>query len=237
MYDELADWWTLISPVEEYQEEFDFFRPLLLDAAAKPDAALLELGSGGGNNAFYLKTMFPNVTLTDLSPQMLTVSRALNPGCEHIEADMRTLRLGRTFDAVFVHDAIDYMTTVEDLERALETAAVHCKPGGTVLFVPDHMQETFESATDHGGNDGEGRALRFLEWEYDPDASDSTYTVEYVYVLRQDNRATRVEHDQHICGLFPRAAWLRVAHAVGLKAEFVDDPFGRTLLVARKPVN
>lgn len=234
MYDELADWWTLISPVAEYKEEFDFFRPLLLDAASRPDAALLELGSGGGNNAYYLKTMFPHVTLTDLSPDMLAVSRALNPNCEHIAGDMRTVRLDRAFDAVFIHDAIDYMTTPDQLRQAFATAAIHCKPGATALFVPDHMRETFESATDHGGHDGDGRALRYLEWAYDPDEHDTTYTVEYIYALRQDKQPTRVEHDQHICGLFPRAEWLRLANAVGFQAELINDPFGREVLVAHK---
>ena len=71
---------------------------------------LLELGSGGGNNASHLKHRF-ECTLTDLSPEMLALSRTLNPECEHIEGDMRTLRLERTFDAVFVHDAIAYITT------------------------------------------------------------------------------------------------------------------------------
>ena len=66
---------------------------------------LLELGSGGGNNASHLKARF-NCTLTDISPDMLALSRTLNPECEHLEGDMRTLRLGRTFDVVFIHDAI-----------------------------------------------------------------------------------------------------------------------------------
>src|SRR6266446_5297728 len=50
------------------------------------------------------------MTLVDLSPRMLLVSRRLNPECEHIKGDIRTLRLGRTFDVVFVHDAICHMT-------------------------------------------------------------------------------------------------------------------------------
>ena len=41
---------------------------------------------------------------------MLELSRTLNPDCEHLEGDMRTLRLGRTFDAVLIHDAVMYMT-------------------------------------------------------------------------------------------------------------------------------
>jgi hypothetical protein len=40
---------------------------------------------------------------------------AADPECEHLQGDMRELRIDRTFDAVFVHDAIAYMTTEEDL--------------------------------------------------------------------------------------------------------------------------
>jgi hypothetical protein len=46
------------------------------------------------------------MTLVEPSVGMLAVSRALNPDLEHVQGDMRTVRLGRHFDAVFVHDAI-----------------------------------------------------------------------------------------------------------------------------------
>ena len=65
---------------------------------------MLELGSGGGNNASHLKAHF-QLTLVDLSPAMLAVSRALNPECEHLQGDMRTVRLGRRFDAPTDHIA------------------------------------------------------------------------------------------------------------------------------------
>lgn len=239
MYSHLASWWPLISPVEDYRDEFAFFQPLLVPAARKPASTLLELGCGGGNNAFYFKAMFEHVTLTDLSADMLAVSRALNPECEHIQGDMRTLRLDRTFDAVFVHDAIDYMTTVEDLQRAITTAAVHCKPGGLALFVPDHVRETFEESTEEGGTDGVGpdgvaRSLRYLEWSYDPDESDTTCITDYVYLLRENNQPVAFVHDQHTCGLFPRDVWLRFLQTAGLQAERVRDPFGRDIFVAHK---
>jgi hypothetical protein len=41
---------------------------------------------------------------------MLALSMTVNPECEHIEGDMRTLRLGHTFDAVFLHDAVMSLT-------------------------------------------------------------------------------------------------------------------------------
>ena len=234
LYSELATWWPLLSPPEDYVDEAGFFGRVLSETGLRPSPSLLELGCGGGNNAFYLKKNFAHVTLTDISPQMLAVSRALNPDCEHLEADMRTARLGRVFDVVFIHDAIDYMTTPQELKQAMGTSFVHCRPGGMALFVPDHVQETFQPSTDHGGKDGDGRSLRYLEWTYDPDASDAHYSVEYAYLLRQGDRPALVEHEQHICGLFPRREWLRLLREVGFQPKVIRDPDERELFVAHR---
>src|SRR5262245_37325508 len=114
LYTDLASWWPLLSPPEEYRGEAEAALGLLRDALGHVPATLLELGSGGGNNALHLKR-HAAMTLVDLSPDMLATSRALNPGVEHVEGDMRTVRLNRTFDAVFIHDAIMYMITEDDL--------------------------------------------------------------------------------------------------------------------------
>ena len=154
-YDELAEWWPLVGdPATEYAVEAGIYADLLAEACDGPIESLLELGSGGGNNALHMKRRFPRLLLTDVSQGMLAVSRALNPECEHRHGDMRTLRVGRTFDAVFVHDAVCYMTTEADLRRAMETAWVHCRPGGAVLFAPDYVRENFPGPlTDDGGCD------------------------------------------------------------------------------------
>jgi SAM-dependent methyltransferase len=235
LYHELALWWPLLSPPEDYVDEADFFRRMLLESGLPPAPTLLELGCGGGNNAFHLKTLFAQVTLTDISPDMLALSHRLNPECEHVEGDMRTLRLERKFDAVFIHDAIDYMTTFQELRQALETAFSHCQAGGVALFVPDHVRETFQPSTEHGGTDGDDRGLRYLEWSYDPDETDTTYTIDYVYLLRKGHQIVGVEHDQHICGLFPRAEWMRLLREVGFQPEIIQDPFERDIFVASKP--
>ena len=235
LYTELANWWPLLSPPSEYADEAAFFRRLLISTNLPASPTLLELGSGGGNNALYLKSDFAHVTLTDLSPQMLDISRALNPDCEHIAADMRTLRLNRTFDVVFVHDAIDYMTTLPDLRLALETAYLHCKPGGLALFVPDYVRETFEPDTDHGGTDGTDRALRYLEWTYDPDSTDTTYTVQYAYLLREGSQPVQVVHDTHICGFFRAPGWLSLLREIGFTPEITRDDYNRDIFIAHRP--
>ncbi len=234
MYDELASWWPVLSPPENYAEEARFYKGIFRDSGLPASPTLLELGSGGGNNALYLKTLFVQMTLVDLSPHMLAVSRALNPECEHIKGDMRNIRLGRTFDAVFIHDAIDYMTTLEDLAQAMETACIHCKQGAVVQFVPDHVRETFEPSTDHGGVDVGDRGLRYLEWSHAPAKGGYSYIVDYTYVLRENEEIVGVEHDQHTFGIFPRDNWLQLLDDVGFETEILTDDFDREIFVATK---
>ena len=195
---------------------------------------MLELGSGGGNNASHMKAHFPQMTLTDLSEGMLELSRTINPELEHVQGDMRTLRLGREFDAVFVHDAVVYMTTEADLRAAIETAAVHCRAGGVALFAPDHLRENFAPSTDHGGHDGEdGRGLRYLEWTWDPDPSDDTYTVDFAYLLREPDGTARVEQDRHLEGLFSRETWLRLLGTPASTADRAVRPLGAGARIVR----
>jgi SAM-dependent methyltransferase len=238
-YGELAEWWPLISPPQEYGEEAAFAAGLL-GSAPIPVREVLELGSGGGNNAVHLKERFA-MTLVDLSDEMLGVSRALNPDCEHRQGDMRTIRLGRSFDAVFVHDAVDYMTTEADLRRAIETAFAHCRPGGVALFVPDHTAESFEVGADHGGGDApDGRGARYLEWAWDPDPGDSWALIEYAFLLRGADGAVRVVHETHRTGVFGRDAWLDLLADAGFEPDAVTEQTAeerapRELFVGHRP--
>ena len=240
LYTDLAGWFHLLTAPAEYDEEAEFYRQLMVEAADAPPRTLLELGSGGGNMASHYKRHFAS-TLVDLSPQMLAISERINPECEHIQGDMRTVRLGRTFDVVFVHDAVTYLTTEADLHQAMAAAFVHLRPGGVAIFAPDHVRETFVAETRHGGHDGDGRALRYLEWVWDPDPNDCTYVADYAYLLREDGRPPRCECERHVCGLFGRSDWLRLLSVVGFQATarlFEDNdsaPVGSVLFVAVRP--
>jgi SAM-dependent methyltransferase len=242
LYGSLSEWWPLMSAPAEYEEEAAVYARNLVEFGDAPAHTALELGSGGGNNASFLKHRF-RMTLVDPSPGMLAHSRELNPECEHHEGDMRTFRLsgGRQFDRVFIHDAICYMTTLEDLRQAIETAFFHCRPGGALLIAPDYVAETFRPGTDHGGHDGPHGGLRFLEWSWDPDPSDHTYLVDYAFLLRDSSGSVRVEHDRHVEGLFPRAAWLLLFREAGFVPnnvvfEHSDVGYPLDLFVGVKPI-
>ena len=225
LYGDLAGWWPLLSAPEDYAEEAEVFRVVLTGAAQVPISTVLELGSGGGNNASHLKAHF-QMTLVDRSPGMLKVSRRLNPECEHHLGDMRTVRLGREFDAVFVHDAVAYLATADELRAAMRTAFEHCRPGGAVLFVPDHLKETFQPGTSHGGNDGQRRGMRYLEWTWDPNPDDTMYFADFAYLLHEDGAGTSVLYDRHLCGLFSRDEWLRTLSEVGFRSRYEEATLG-----------
>jgi SAM-dependent methyltransferase len=233
LYRELARWFHLLTAPPDYAEEAAFYRKTLLEACDRPPRTLLELGSGGGNNASHLKADF-EMTLVDLSAEMLEVSRALNPECEHIRGDMRSVRIGRVFDAVFVHDAVSYLTREVDLRQAMETAFVHCAQGGVALFAPDHIRENFTERTSHGGHDGDGRSLRYMEWVWDPDPSDQTYIADFAYLLRDGDDSVRVEQDRHVLGLFGRQDWLGWLSETGFQPKVIptgEGPPGSEIFV------
>jgi len=217
LYRDLAEWYPLLTPVEDYPEEAAFYRRLFETHAVRPPRTLLDLGCGAGHVAFHLKPGL-EATLVDLSPSMLDLSRRLNPECEHVAGDMRTVRLGRLFDAVLLHDAVSHMTTRDDLAAAVVTAFAHTAPGGVALFQPDCVTETFEEGSDTGGSDGGGRGLRYLEWRFRPEPEAERFVVEMAYLLREAGGEVRVAHDRLEMGLFPRAYWLETLAAAGFEA-------------------
>lgn len=238
-YGALAEWWPVLSPVEDYAEEAAEIRDILL--RYRPRArTLLELGSGGGHVAYYLRSHFA-CCLTDISAGMLAVSRQLNPECEHIEGDMRTLDLGRAFDIVIAHDAIDYMTSEAELARVCDTAWRHLRPGGLVLFLPDAVAETFEPGTEFGGGrNADGRAARLLEWTEDVAPGATQMAVHYSFLLREPDGRVRSVYERHDCGLFPKQTWTRVLMARGFAVDVViertsDDRTPRFFFVGHKP--
>jgi trans-aconitate methyltransferase len=237
LYGELTAWYHLVDPPEDHADEVALFLEAFAAAIDGPAATLLELGAGAGHNACHLKARYA-CTLTDLSEPMLALSRARNPECAHATGDMRTLRLGRAFDAVLAHDGITYMTTEADLAAAIETAFVHTRPGGAAIFTPDDLEDTFaEGAELLGGDDGT-KSLRYVEWSWDPVPGDGKARADYSLLMREGGEL-RTFHEVHDTGLFPRATWVRLLEAAGFVVDTARRPIGDgetdEIFVCRRP--
>ena len=236
LYDELADLWPLVSPPDDCAAEAKHARDILLRRLGKADASnrysVLELGSGAGHTLCHLVDEFDAVAV-DLSEPMLDRSRMLNPTVTHHAADLRTVRLDRSFDAVLAHDSLDYMLTEADLRAAFVTAAEHLCPGGVFVAAVNYTCETFaehELAHDfHSDGDVDLTNISYVH------AHPSGNGIELVMLLlvRQDGEL-RVEEDRHHCGLFPLATWQRLLDEVGFDVEEPDQTDAGTWFVAVK---
>ena len=227
LYSDLAYLWPLVSPPEDYAEEAGHWRDAVRARLGGGRHRILELGVGGGHNLSHLTADF-EATGVDLSQEMLEHSRRLNPGVEHHVGDMRSVRLGKVFDAVLIHDAVAYMLTEDDLRAAFATARAHLRPGGLLLVAPDLVAESFV----------EGRVLRWdippparpgdpevkvEERLTDPDPTDTTIESWITYTITERGRR-RVETDLHITGLFPLATWVSLMEEAGFETEVLPLP-------------
>ena len=236
IYTDLADWWPMISPPREYTQEAAYLKALITQAATNSRAAVLDLGSGGGHVAVHLKDAC-TMTLVDISASMLTVSRRLNPDCDHHIGDMRTIRLGRLFDAVLVHDAIDYIIGTRDLRQVIQTAAAHCRPDGIVLFVPDYIKDTFAEITGGGGGgvDAAGRTASFIERTWDPDPADDWVQADYEFTLHTPGSPAQVVQESHRLSAFSKDTWYSLLAEAGLTQDQGIDL--RRISAGHRPAN
>ena len=143
LYSDLAWTWPIISPVEDYIEETELFSKLIREHSKIVVKTLLHLGCGGGHNDYVFKKYF-KVTSVDISEDMLTLAKKLNPEVNYQYGDMRTIRLEERFDAVMALDSINYIKTVEDLQRTFITAYEHLKPGGVFLTFVEQIAGQFK---------------------------------------------------------------------------------------------
>jgi SAM-dependent methyltransferase len=217
LYSDLAAWWPLFAPAGYYEEQAGYIVARLEEVCPAKPWRVLELGSGGGSMAFHLR-QHADLTLVEPQDAMLEVCRRLNPGADHVKGDMRSVRLDRLFDAVIIHDAINYMTQVNDVIAALTTARTHLRPGGLAMIFPDDTEETFAPSIHTGGQDdpAAGRGLRYLSWSHP--VIGSSYTVDFALVLRSADGSVEVVHDRHTFGVFSRATWRDAFRQAGFPA-------------------
>lgn len=104
-----------------------------------PYRRILDLGCGTGNHAIPLVRRGYEVTGVDLSADMVALARekavAASGAATFEVGDLRTVDLGRTFDAVLILFAVlGYLVADEDIRAGLRTARRHLRPGGLLVL-------------------------------------------------------------------------------------------------------
>jgi len=214
LYDDLAWIWPIMSPPEEYIVEADFFAALINKYSNSQAKTILNLGCGGGHLDRRLKEHY-SITGIDKSIAMLELARSLNPEASYIHGDMRSVRLGKLFDVVLIHDSINYILYKEDLRMTFVTAWTHLAPGGLFLTVVEITPEKFtQNKVIHSSHERDGIEVTSIESYYDRNLNDTFYEIVFVYLIRQ-NKKLRVEIDNHTCGIFPMPVWHQALKQAG----------------------
>jgi len=152
-----AQFYDTLYQDKDYEAECDFLEQIFARYAQAPIRTILDLGCGTGGHALPLARRGYEVVGVDRSERMLAEARRKvlatgDDGSQTIDerpssvvhrpssivfhqGDIRTLDLGRAFDAVIAMFAvISYQTTNEDLAAAFRTARRHLNSGGLFIF-------------------------------------------------------------------------------------------------------
>lgn len=130
-----ARYYNLLYQDKDYSGETDFIRTLI--DRHQPDArTILNLGCGTGRHDHLLAENGYRVTGVDQSADMLAIAATMtHANLDFVHGDIRTIRLGRTFDLVIsLFHVLSYQTSNADLLAAIATARAHLKPGGIFIF-------------------------------------------------------------------------------------------------------
>lgn len=228
-YNELA--WTedFVADPNDYARELQEYIGLINKHAITPIKTLLHLGCGAGGHDLFFQKHY-KVTGVDLSVGMLNKARATNPDIEYIEGDIRTLRLHREFDCVVIPDCIDYMVTMDELRQALQTSALHLKPGGVFLVVCK-TKETFRNNNFAYTGEKDGIHVTVLENNYINTHSPDTYDITLLYLIRKNGELSKFLEESK-AGLFSKNSWCEAIKAAGFQMEnhILDGIYDKFLL-------
>jgi len=211
-YSDLA--WTehIIDPPDEYTEETELLINAIKEHSKIEIKTLLHLGCGAGGNDYIFKRYY-QVTGVDISEKMLEIARDLNPEAVYHLGDMRTIELGKCFDAVTAPESIDYMITENELYSALKTAQKHLKPGGLFLVVANVAERFSQNNFVYAGSRDDIEVTLF-ENNYIPSYHRTTYEATLIYLIRRQGKL-EIFTDRHILGLFKLETWLELLKKAG----------------------
>ena len=242
LYHQIAPWWPLISPPEEYEEEAGIYRRHLLDACdGSPPRTILELGQRRrpqrlpSQGAFRDDSRRPVAAHAGHEPAAQPRMPAHSGRHAH-RAPRPDLRLRLHPRRRGLHDH-PRGPARRHRDRPPPLPTRRRRPSS----LPTTCARTTGPAPTAAAATEKTRAPHYLECSFDPDPNDTTITTDYAFVLRSKGGSVEVVHDRHITALFPRTEWLRLLTEVGFEAEAVPcdhseiEPGEYELFVCRRP--
>jgi len=128
---------------KDYAAEAGYFHGLIAAHKQSEGNDLLDVACGTGAHLEHFSTWYRCRGL-ELDPDMVELARTRVPGVPIHAGDMVEFDLADRFDAVTcLFSSIGYAGNLPRLERAVESMALHLKPGGVLIVEPWFTPEVF----------------------------------------------------------------------------------------------
>jgi len=235
MYGKVARIYDLLytgTGIKDYPAESEELHGLIQEAS--PGArTLLDVACGTGAHLGFLRRWYA-VEGADVSPEMLEVARTRLSDVPLHLADMRTLDLGKTFDAVTcLFSAIGHVTDAVEMRDAIRRMAAHVAPGGVLIvdgwIRPEEWRDDYRRGPDVA-TDEHSMVVR-LTFSH---RTGSITEMEMHHLVRDSNGIDHfVEH--HRLALVPTADYVSAFEAAGLSARVVPFMLSRDKIIGVKP--
>ncbi len=188
--------------------------------------AVLDLAAGTGEVAAKLLQMgYENISLADKSSGMLAAARKkIGADVPAFVSSMQKMALGRTYDAIAVRQAINYLIDYQRLVDGLKAVRDHLNPAGKIIFnAPSFDGSGYadkSSSYEHDGFDVEVSEMNALDGRVLSHTQRCT-------LLKKDGSAVRRVYDFNRFGLFTKSEFQQALAEAGFaSARF----FGKGLL-------
>ena len=149
MFNKSYRYYDKIYDQKDYEGETKTLKGFVEQHLQSSGNRLLDVACGTGEHIRYLKAEYL-VEGLDLDPELLQLALEKNPEIHFHQGDMMAFDLGKQFDIITcLFSAIGYATSLENLNRAIESMAQHLLPGGVLLIEPWFPPEAWKEGLVH----------------------------------------------------------------------------------------
>jgi len=190
----------------------------LVTRVVRCDEAVLDLAAGTGDVSRKLRERgYRNLSLADQSEGMLGIAREkLGKEVHTYITSMRGMNLGKTYDAIIVRQAINYLMDYGGLVDGLRAMHGHLKQGGKLVFNAPHF---------NGNDEYEDKSLEYEHGDYNVKVKEMnvvdgrviTHTQRCV-LMKKDGSEIKKVFDLNRFGLFTKDEFERALHEVGFSS-------------------
>lgn len=196
---------------------------ILIDERNPGAHTLLDIACGTGGHLRHLRDRY-EVTGVDLDAEMLEQARLHLPDVRLVEADMRELDLGGTFDAVIcLFSSVGYVEGTDELDLAVRSMAQHLNPGGVLIIDgwvrPEAWIGGGHTSVDVATTDPEAKIARMVRSE----RVGARTSLEMHYLIGTGERIEHVVEHHHLTLFEPQDYEAAFAKA-GLEVDVVQSP-------------